>query len=89
MSVVRETDEAVKATKMEELKGETIPFYMGKLDAMAGENNGYLANGQVNNMAYMQFMHYFPQNCSIHLFKDIIFLSSIADMGRCLFHSTE
>lgn len=32
---------------MEELKNETIPFYLGKLDAIASENNGHLALGQV------------------------------------------
>lgn len=50
--VVRETDEAVKATKMEELKSETIPFYLEKLDATAKENNGYLALGQVKRLEH-------------------------------------
>lgn len=43
----RETDEAVKEKKFDELKKETIPFYMGKLDAIAAENNGYFALGRV------------------------------------------
>lgn len=50
MSVVREADEAAKATKMEEFKNETIPFFLEKLDASAGENSGYLALGQVNKI---------------------------------------
>lgn len=49
-SIVRESDEELKAKKMEELKNETIPFYLEKLDAMAAENNGYLALGQVNKI---------------------------------------
>lgn len=49
VTIVREPDETIKATKMEELKNETIPFFMEKFDAMAVENNGYLAlNGQLS-----------------------------------------
>lgn len=43
----RESDEAVKEKKFEELKKDTIPFYMEKLDAIAAENNGHLALGRV------------------------------------------
>lgn len=42
-----ETDEDVKAAKLQKLKSETVPFYLEKLDAMAGENDGYFALGQV------------------------------------------
>lgn len=58
----REPDEALKATKMEELKNETIPFYLGKLDAIAKENNGYLALGQVKRETYY---------CSDNLFANL------------------
>lgn len=42
-----EKDEAVKEKKMNEMKEETVPFYMSRLDTLAGENDGHLANGQV------------------------------------------
>lgn len=42
-----EPDEAVKAKKFETVKGETIPFYLEKLEAIAKENNGHLALGKL------------------------------------------
>lgn len=51
-SAAKESDAALKEKKMEDVKNETIPFYMEKFDAMASENNGYLALGQVNNDSY-------------------------------------
>ena len=38
-----EQDEALKATKRKPLNEVTIPFYLGKLDEIAKENNGHLA----------------------------------------------
>jgi glutathione S-transferase len=38
-----EEDEAVKAKKWEPIRAETIPFFLGKLEALATENDGYLA----------------------------------------------
>lgn len=79
LSVVKEAKEATKPTKMEELKNETIPFYLEKLDAMAAENNGYLALGQVNKItnvshissrfSFVQLQSYFwniRRECSIN-----------------------
>lgn len=43
-----ESDEKLKATKKETCLNETLPFYMKKLEAIAKENNGYLANGKVS-----------------------------------------
>lgn len=43
----QEKDEALKEKKMNDIKEEILPFYMGRLDAIAGENDGHLANGQV------------------------------------------
>lgn len=42
-----ETDEAVKAKKKAVIEAETIPFYLGKLEAIAKENNGHLALSKV------------------------------------------
>lgn len=42
----KESDEAVKEKKMTEVKEETIPYYMERLDGLAKEN-GYFANGSV------------------------------------------
>lgn len=42
-----ESDEAIKQKKSAELKKDVIPFYLDKFDAMAKENNGYLALGRV------------------------------------------
>lgn len=42
-----EQDEAVKQKKMIDLKKDVIPLYLEKLDAIAKENNGYLALGRV------------------------------------------
>lgn len=47
-----EADEAAKAKKMEDVKKETIPFYLDKLDAIAKENNGFLALGRVCSPFY-------------------------------------
>ncbi|KAG4075479.1 hypothetical protein HA402_003304 [Bradysia odoriphaga] len=41
-----EPNEAVKQKKLAELKEDVIPFYLGKLDVIAKENNGYLALGR-------------------------------------------
>lgn len=46
-SVHWEQDEAVKQKKSLELKKDVIPFYLDKLDAIAKENNGFLALGRV------------------------------------------
>lgn len=46
-SVHWEQDEAVKQKKMIDLKKDVIPLYLEKLDAIAKENNGYLALGRV------------------------------------------
>lgn len=43
-----EADEAIKQKKFDDLKKETLPFYLDKLDAAAKENNGYLALGRVS-----------------------------------------
>lgn len=48
-TAAKECDAALKEKKMEDVKNETIPFYMEKFDAMAKENNGHLALGQVND----------------------------------------
>ncbi len=42
-----EADEAVQAKKRVTLNSETIPYYLGKLDAMVAENNGYFALGRL------------------------------------------
>lgn len=46
-TVQYEPDEAVKEKKRVTLNAETIPFYLGKLDAIARENNGHLALSKV------------------------------------------
>ncbi|XP_037032093.1 glutathione S-transferase-like [Bradysia coprophila] len=38
-----EADEAVKLKKRETLLNETVPFYLGKLEELAVNNNGHLA----------------------------------------------
>lgn len=43
-----EADEKLKETKYETVVKETLPFYLPKLDAIAKENNGYLANGKLS-----------------------------------------
>lgn len=71
--VVREADEAAKAAKMEELKSETIPFYLEKLDATAKENNGHLALGQVKRNDFgRQFFDKFRQIIFIFLLSCFI-----------------
>lgn len=42
-----EKDETIKAKKLAEVKSETIPFYLGKFEGFAKENNGHLALGKV------------------------------------------
>lgn len=57
-------DEAVKTKKLAELKKDTIPFYLGKLDAIVQENNGYFVLGKltyadiffVGVLDYMNYM---------------------------------
>lgn len=44
-----EKDEGSKQRKLAELKKDIIPFNLDKLDALAKENNGYLALGRVRN----------------------------------------
>jgi len=39
----RETDEKSKAAQKETIVKETLPFYLGRLDKIAKENNGHLA----------------------------------------------
>uniref|UniRef100_A0A1B6CC70 glutathione transferase n=2 Tax=Clastoptera arizonana TaxID=38151 RepID=A0A1B6CC70_9HEMI len=41
-------DEKQKATKKATCLNETLPFYMKKLEAIAKENNGFLANGKLS-----------------------------------------
>ncbi|XP_071439845.1 glutathione S-transferase-like [Hetaerina americana] len=36
-----------RGSKKELLVKETVPFYLGKLDAVVSKNNGYLANGKL------------------------------------------
>jgi hypothetical protein len=43
-----EADDEVKQNKLVTLNNEVIPFYLEKLDDIAKENNGFLANGKVN-----------------------------------------
>lgn len=38
-----EADEAAKQKKKETLLGETVPFYLSKLEELASENKGHLA----------------------------------------------
>lgn len=47
-SVFYEKDEAAKQKMLVDLKKDVVPFYLGKLDAMAKKNNGYLALGRVS-----------------------------------------
>ncbi|XP_031619643.1 glutathione S-transferase-like [Contarinia nasturtii] len=47
VGVYQETDEEIKAKKLEDIKNETIPLYLGKLDGMVEENNGYLVAGKL------------------------------------------
>ncbi|KPI99790.1 Glutathione S-transferase 2 [Papilio xuthus] len=42
-----EPDEKLKATKLEDLKKNQLPFLFGKLDEMIQQNNGYLAAGKL------------------------------------------
>jgi prostaglandin-H2 D-isomerase / glutathione transferase len=42
-----EADDEVKQNKLVTLNNEVIPFYLEKLDDIAKENNGFLANGKV------------------------------------------
>lgn len=42
-----ETNEEVKAKKKATLEAEVIPFYLGKLEGIAKENNGHLALSKV------------------------------------------
>lgn len=44
-----------KQKKLEELKKETVPFYLDKLDAAANENDGYLALGRVSFSIAFEF----------------------------------
>uniref|UniRef100_U5EWQ3 glutathione transferase n=1 Tax=Corethrella appendiculata TaxID=1370023 RepID=U5EWQ3_9DIPT len=43
-----EPDDEVKEKKLVTLNNEVIPFYLEKLDDIARENNGYLANGKLS-----------------------------------------
>lgn len=51
-TVQYEQDEAVKEKKRVTLNAETIPFYLGKLDAIAKENNGHLALSKVREFQF-------------------------------------
>lgn len=42
-------DEKTKEEMKEKFIKETLPFYAEKLEAIAKENQGYLANGKVSN----------------------------------------
>lgn len=63
-SIYWDADEAVKAKKFPTLKEETIPFYLGKLEEIAKQNNGHLALKRLTwadvyfagVLAYMNFM---------------------------------
>jgi glutathione S-transferase len=46
-AVHHETDEKAKQKKFDDLKKETLPFYLDKFDAAAKENNGHLALGRL------------------------------------------
>lgn len=46
-SVKYEPDEDIKEKKFADLKENIAPFYLGKLDAIAAENNGFMALGRV------------------------------------------
>lgn len=48
-------DENAKQKKYAHCKKEVIPFYMGKLDAIAKENNGYMAIGRVGFLGRKSF----------------------------------
>lgn len=59
-----ERDANIKEKKYTHLKNEVIPFYMEKLNAIAKENNGYMALGRVNlvdmfNTNVTNFMDFF------------------------------
>lgn len=42
-----EPDEKIKEEKLEKLSADELPFTLNKLDEIAGENGGFLANGKV------------------------------------------
>lgn len=42
-----EPEDDVKSKKMGSLTSEVIPFYLEKLEDIARDNNGFLANGKV------------------------------------------
>lgn len=42
-----ETDEDLKAQTKAKIEAEIVPFYLEKLEAIAIENNGYLALSKV------------------------------------------
>ena len=44
-----EPDDDVKEKKLVTLNSEVIPFYLEKLDDIARDNNGHMANGKVND----------------------------------------
>lgn len=46
-SLYYETDETAKQKMLADLKRETLPFYLDRLDATAKQNNGYLTLGRV------------------------------------------
>lgn len=54
--VFYETDEDVKAKKLDSIKKDVIPFYLEKLEAIAKENNGYLALGKVKFQMSIKFI---------------------------------
>lgn len=47
IDVKYEPDPEIKQTKMADLKENIVPFYLKRVDAIAAENNGYLALGRV------------------------------------------
>lgn len=52
-----EPDDDVKEKKLVTLNSEVIPFYLEKLDDIARDNNGHMANGKVNAKTIEESVH--------------------------------
>lgn len=83
-----ERDASIKQKKFAHLTKEVIPFYMEKLNAIAKENNGYMALGRVccaqyfirtfgNSIDFIRIFLYFQLT-----WADIEFIT-IMDMCNC------
>lgn len=80
-AVSYEPDEEVQAKKRVTLNNETIPFYLSKLDALAGENNGYFALGKLTwaDLYFTAILDYLNYMAKMDLIADRPNLKKVVD----------